>query len=232
MHLRSVTCHPDEYPTREHYPFSLPIFQRATDLTFDTPVTMFVGENGTGKSTLLEAIVHKCGIHVWRDETRRRFERNPYEDKFPEHISIEWIDGRVPGSFFSASVFQDFTEILDDWAVADPGQLKHFGGKSLVTQSHGQSIMSYLTARYKIRGLYLLDEPEAALSPKTQIELLKVFEAMSQDGHAQFIIATHSPILLSCPGATIFSFDRMPIAPVRYEETDHYRIYKSFLEGK
>jgi predicted ATPase len=232
MHLRSVTCHPERYPTREHYPFNLPIFQRPTELTFDTPVTIFVGENGTGKSTLLEALVHKCGIHVWRDETRHRVENNPYEDKFPEHISIEWTDGRVPGSFFSASVFQDFAEILDDWAAVDPGQLKHFGGRSLVTQSHGQSIMSYLSARYKIKGLYLLDEPEAALSPKTQIELLKVFESMSAAGHAQFIIATHSPILLSCPGATIYSFDRMPIAPVSYRETDHYRIYRQFLGEK
>ena len=231
MHLISVKCHPDEYPTREHYPFNLPIFQQATALTFDTPVTIFVGENGTGKSTLLEALVHKCGIHIWRDEERRRFENNPYEDKFPEHISIEWADGRVPGSFFSASVFQDFAEMLDDWAAADPGQLKHFGGKSLVTQSHGQSIMSYLSARYKIRGLYLLDEPEVALSPKTQLQLLDVFTNMAADGHAQFIIATHSPILLSCHGATIYSFDRIPIAPVRYEETDHYRIYKRFMDG-
>ena len=231
MHLRSVSCHPDGYPTREHYPFNLDVFQQPTTLTFDSPITIFVGENGSGKSTLLEALAHKCGIYIWRDTARTPFRYNPYEKMLPEHISIEWADGRVPGSFFSADVFKDFTEILDEWAADDPGQLKHFGGNSLVTQSHGQSVMSFLSARCRIRGLYLFDEPEAALSPKSQIRLLKVLTEMAEAGHAQFIMCTHSPILLSCPGARLYRFDSIPIAPVRYEETEHYKIYRKFIGG-
>ena len=180
-------------------------------------MTLFVGENGTGKSTLLEALARKAGIHIWYDGEKARFEINPYEQQFHRYIEVQWTRGRVPGSFFGSSVFQDFARALDAWAASDPGQLEYFGGKSLLTQSHGQSIMSFFKARYQIKGLYLLDEPETALSPRTQIALLDLLADLSAAGHAQFIIATHSPILLAC------------IAPIPYEQTDHYRIYKAFL---
>ena len=230
MHLKSITFHPHKFPTTDHYPFNLSIFHRTKEIRFDTPVSIFVGENGTGKSTLLEALSQKCGIYIWRNDERIRFEKNPYERKFWKYISVEWVNGRVPGSFFGSSVFRDFTQFLDEWAAADPGQLKYFGGKSLMTQSHGQSIMSFFKARYRIKGLYLMDEPETALSPKSQLELLDVLTKTGEKGHAQFIIATHSPIILACPGATIYSFDRIPIRTVRYEETEHYKIYKKFIE--
>jgi len=232
MHLKSVTIHPDRYPTKDRYPFDLRLFQETPGMSFDTPVTLFVGENGTGKSTLLEALARKAGIHIWHDGEKARFEVNPYEEQFHRCIEVRWADGRVPGSFFGSSVFQDFARTLDAWAAADPGQLDYFGGKSLLTQSHGQSIMSFFKARYQIKGLYLLDEPETALSPRTQIALLDLLAALGADGHAQFIIATHSPILLACPGATIYSFDHVPITPIPYEQTDHYRIYKAFLTDR
>lgn len=201
-------------------------------MRFDTPVSIFAGENGTGKSTLLEALSHRCGIHIWRNDEKIRFENNPYERKFWEYISVKWVNGRVPGSFFGSSVFKDFTQFLDEWAAADPGQLKYFGGKSLVTQSHGQSIMSFFKARYRIKGLYLLDEPETALSPRSQLGLLDVLARMGEKGHAQFVIATHSPIILSCPGATIFSFDHVPIRVIPYEETGHYKLYRGFMADR
>ncbi len=229
MHLNRVVFHPDTYPTREHYPFNLDIFHRTGQIALDRPVTMFVGENGTGKSTLLEAMARKAGIHIWQERGRTRFRYNPYENQFHRCISVEWADGWVPGSFFGSSVFQDFARILDEWAASDPGQLEYFGGKSLLTQSHGQSIMSFFKARYGIKGLYLMDEPETALSPVTQIALLKLLGRMAAAGHAQFIIATHSPILLACPGATIYSFDRTPIEPVAYEQTPHYQTYRDFM---
>jgi predicted ATPase len=232
IHLRNVSFHPDRYPTREHYPFNLSIFRRSKDLEFDSPVTIFVGENGTGKSTLLEALSHKCGIHIWRNNQRLRLERNPYEDRFYEYITVKWTDGRVPGSFFGSSVFQDFAYSLDEWAAADRGQLNYFGGKSLVTQSHGQSIMSFFMARYRIKGLYLLDEPETALSPKSQIGFLNMLSKVSGNGRAQFIMATHSPIILSCPGATIYSFDHTPIKSISYEETAHYQLYRDFMTDR
>jgi predicted ATPase len=232
MHLKKVTFHPETYPTSDHYPFSLHTFHQTRRITFDTPVTLFVGENGTGKSTLIEALADKCRIHIWRNSGGKRFEINPYEKLFCDHLSVEWVDGPVPGSFFGSSTFQDFVQILDEWAASDPDQLKLFGGKSLVSQSHGQSIMSFFKARYQIKGLYLLDEPETALSPKSQLKLLDLITEMGSTGIAQFIVATHSPILLACPGATIYSFDHIPIQSVSYEETEHYKIYKYFMEDR
>jgi predicted ATPase len=229
MHVRCLSFHPEKYPTDEHYPFNLDLFRRTPELTFETPVTCFVGENGTGKSTLLEALARRAGFHIWRERGRTRYRYNMYEDKLHRCISIEWTNGSVPGSYFGSAVFQDFARMLDEWAAADPGQLEYFGGRSLLTQSHGQSIMSFFRARYAVKGLYLMDEPETALSPRTQIALVRLLAEMAAAGHAQFIVATHSPILLACPGATLYNFDRAPITPVAYEETDHYQTYTAFL---
>jgi predicted ATPase len=232
MHLRRVDLCPEKFPTTEHYPFNLNIFHETKSILFDSPVTFFIGENGTGKSTLLEALTHRCGIYIWGCIERRRFKVNFYEQRLYEAINIEWTDGPVHGSFFASEIFRNFAQILDEWAAADPRSLDYFGGKSLVTQSHGQSIMSFFKARYKIKGIYFMDEPETALSPKTQLDLLTVLKDMSQAGHAQFIIATHSPIILACPGAKIYSFDHVPIRQMDYEDTEQYQIYKSFMEDR
>jgi predicted ATPase len=232
MHLNNVTFHPGKYPTKEAYPFSLPVFHKTKVVNFSSPITLFVGENGTGKSTLLEAIAIACGIHIWRNSERSRPSYNPYEDRLCNFITVNWQNGRVPGSFFGSQIFQHFAELLDTWAAADRGQLDYFGGKSLTTQSHGQSLMSFFESRYKIKGIYLLDEPETALSPKSQIELLSLLDKMSNAGHAQFIIATHSPILLACPNAKLYSFDSSEISSTSYEQTQHYRLYKSFFDKR
>ena len=232
MHLKKVTLHPGKYPTCKSYPFNLPLFHETGQVTFDSAVTLFAGENGTGKSTLLEALAAACNIHIWRNSERTRPDYNPYERMFHKYISVEWTNGRVPGSFFGSNIFQYFAELLDEWAAADRGQLNYFGGKSLTTQSHGQSLMSFFRSRYQIKGLYMLDEPETALSPRSQIELLDIIKNMGKAGHAQFIIATHSPLLLACPGAQIYAFDQKQIRPVLYEDTDHYLIYKSFMEDR
>jgi predicted ATPase len=121
---------------------------------------------------------------------------------------------------------------LDEWASSDPAMLNYYGGKSLTALSHGQSLMSYFRNRYRIRGLYLVDEPETALSPKTQLEFVQLLKEMGDQGHAQFIVATHSPILLACPGADIYSFDEIPVKRVRYEETEHFRLYKGFMNHR
>jgi predicted ATPase len=229
MHLKSITLHPSKYPTKDHYPFNLPLFQEAKRIAFDTTVTLFVGENGSGKSTLLQALSHACGIHIWQEAERIRFNRNPYEDKFSDYLTVEWADGKVPGSFFGSEIFRHFRQILDEWAAADPGQLKYFGGRSLMTQSHGESLMSFFRARYQIKGLYLLDEPETALSPRSQLEFQKLLSKACDTDDAQFVIATHSPILLACPRAVIYSFDHQSLRTVQYEETEHYRVYKNFF---
>ena len=232
MHLKSLTLLPEKYPTRQHYPFNQQVFHQTRRLEFKSPVTLFVGENGSGKSTLLEALCHKCGIHIWREVERTRFEVNPYEDQLYHYLAVEWTNSRVPGSFLGSDVFRYFAHSLDEWAAADPGMLDYFGGKSLVTQSHGQSLLSFFRARYRLKGLYLLDEPETALSPRSQLELVKILRDTSQAGHAQFIVATHSPILLACPDAAIYSFDHIPVKPIAYEETDHYQLYKGFMQDR
>lgn len=221
--------HPEEYPSDRHYPFALPIFNQTGKMTFECPVTFFVGENGAGKSTLLEALARAGDIHIWRKREGARYQYNPYEKQLYKFISLEWANGRVPGSYFGSEIFNDFRRIVDSWAASDPGQLKYFGGKSLVTQSHGQSIMSYFRSRYKIKGIYFLDEPETALSPKSQLEFLDILHENGKAGHAQFIIATHSPLLLAYEDARIYSFDHSPARVISYQDTEHYQIYKRFL---
>ena len=232
MHLRQVELFPERYPTRDKYPFNLPLFHETRRVAFETPVTFFAGENGSGKTTLLRAIAKKCGINTWDGVPAARFEHNKYEDRLHTAIGLEWANGSVPGSFFSSQRFQNLARDLDEWAVSDPGMLKYFGGASLITQSHGQSLMAFFRARYKIEGLFLMDEPETALSPRTQLELLRLIREMSAAGHAQFIIASHSPILLASPGARIYSFDRAPLAAIDYEDTEYYRVYRDFMEDR
>lgn len=232
MHITSITFHPDKYPVLDSYPFNLKIFQKSKRIDFTCPVTFFVGENGTGKSTLLRAICQKCGIHIWEDTGGKRYRLNTYENCFYKFIDVKWVDGPVTGSYFSSQIFHDFARYLDEWAHADPGMLDYFGGDSLLTQSHGESLISFFTARYKIKGIYFMDEPETALSPKSQLKLLKLLKESTVDGHAQFIITSHSPILLAYPGAVLYDFDTSVIKRTRYENTEYYRIYKDFMNNK
>ena len=156
MHLKKVNLHPDKYPTREHYPFNLDIFSVTTSLSFNAPVTFFVGENGSGKSTLLDAITRRCGIMMWQGIQRPRFKASPYEKDLYQTIDVEWQDKRVPGSFFGSHIFQNFAQLWDEWLTMDPGLIEYLGGKSLMSQSHGQSLMAYFTSRFKLKGIYFL----------------------------------------------------------------------------
>lgn len=229
MHLTSVLFYPERYPTREQYPFNQEIFQDTRGLHFTTPVTFFAGENGTGKSTLLEALAFKCSIHIWRESERLPFDANPYRELLYRFIGVGWVNGVVPGSFFSSQWFRHFAQNVDEWAANDPEMLRYFGGRSLVSQSHGESLMSYFRARYHIKGLYLLDEPETALSPRTQLEFVRLLSEISRKGDAQFIIASHSPIILACPGARIYDFNHSPLREIRYQDTDHFQVYRDFF---
>ena len=232
LHLKEVRILSDEFPTRDYYPFNLGVLQQTETIPFSSSVTFLIGENGSGKSTLLEALTHRCGIYIWSGEQRSRCEINPFEDKLFLYLKAEWTDGIVPGSFFSSQIFRNFAQIVDEWEADNPGQIDYFGGKSLLTQSHGQSLMSFFKARYKIKGLYLLDEPETALSPKSQLEFLRLLQETGQRGQAQFIIATHSPLLLAYPGGQIFSFDSPCVGEVEYEDTAHYKLYKQFFTDR
>ena len=232
MHLIKVKINSDNYPTNRYYPFNIPTLRETPELTFRRPVVFFVGENGSGKSTLLDAITRKCGIHIWDKPRRHVIHNNPYETRLADYISVTWANGSVPGSLFRAETFRDFADFLDDVALCDPGRLKYHGGHILNTLSHGEAIMSYFSGRFHVKGLYLLDEPEAAFSPSSQVRFLKLLRRLEAEGHAQFIMATHSPILLAYPGAQIFNFDSSRIEEVDYEDTTHYRLYKQFFTDR
>lgn len=232
MYITQVKLHSEYYPTDRYYPFNIPTLRRTAALVLKKPMVFFVGENGSGKSTLLEALTRKCGVHIWETPKRRAGYDNPYADRLTDFIDVTWANGYVPGSLFRAETFQEMADFLDDAALCDPGRLAYQGGRMLNTLSHGEGMLSYFQGRYHVKGLYFLDEPEAALSPASQIKFLKLLQLLADGGQVQFIIATHSPILLAYPGAQIFSFDEGHIEEVTYEETAHYRIYKQFFTDR
>ncbi len=229
MYITSVRLHNGHYPTNRYYPFNVPVLRTTSQITFQRPVTFFVGDNGSGKSTLLEAITRKCGVHTWDQPKRHVAHENPYETRLADFIEVAWGAERVAGSLFKAETFRELADFLDDVAVCDPGRLQYHGGRMLNTLSHGQGMLTYFRGRFDRKGLYLLDEPEAALSPKSQVLFLELLETFAAAGQTQFIIATHSPILLSLRGAQIYSFDGPRVQEVHYEETEHYQVYRQFF---
>jgi predicted ATPase len=229
MYITKIKIKGAEFPTDRFYPFNVPAIRDTAELTIRRPIAFFVGENGSGKSTLLDAITRGCGVHVWDQPRRHLAHNNPYEALLSKYVNITWANGRVAGSLFRAETFRDFADFLDDVALCDPGRLEYHGGRILNTLSHGEGIISYFHGRFRLRGLYFLDEPEAALSPANQIKFLELLKQVGTNGQSQFLIATHSPILLACPGAQIFSFDASCIREVGYTETEHYRIYRQFF---
>lgn len=231
MHLRRVVLKPETYPRRTRYPFDLPALRGTTCVDLDSPVTLLVGANGSGKTTFLEAVTTRAGIHIWRGEDRTRFDASPHERELWRYLDLEWTAGPCVGAHFASTLFRNFAQLVDEWASTDPGVIERFGGASLLTQSHGQSIMSFLRARLALGGIYFLDEPETALSPTTQLELRDLLAAVARRPDTQLVVATHSPILLSCPGARILSFDRAPVGVVEYTDTEHYRVYRRIFGG-
>lgn len=207
------------------YPFNMKAFQDGIDLQIDKNVTFLVGENGSGKSTLLEGIAECCGFNP--EGGNRDHYREVFEDRsaFAKALRLSWFPKIAEGFFMRAESFFNFAGYLD--SVSD---LRAYGGKSLLEQSHGESFISLFLNRFE-QGIYILDEPEAALSPQRQLSFLKIINDLETPGHAQFIIATHSPILLSYPGATIYSLDGDSIQPVNYQDTDHYLITRDFLNA-
>jgi predicted ATPase len=229
MHLKSIAIHADRFPNRRYFPFSLPVFQTPQELSLRRPLTLFVGENGSGKTTLLDAVAHRCGVPVWDKPRRHQAHANPFETELKRYLTVTWANGSVPGSLFRAETFREFADFLDDVALCDPGRLEYQGGRILNTVSHGQGFLSYFAGRFQRRGLYLLDEPEAALSPASQLRLVELLQRLEAEGQTQFIIATHSPFLLAYPGAQILSFDSTQIEEVTCDETAHLRIYRHFF---
>ena len=219
MFIQKLRINWDTLP-KNSYVHNIPAIKSITELQFDKPITFFVGENGSGKSTLLEAIAVEFGYNS--EGGTRNYNFSTYYDISPLSESISLVKGwKRPrfGYFFRAETF---------FNVATASMVE-YSGENYHANSHGEGNLRFLA--YDKPGLYLMDEPEAALSPQRQLTLLKHIYDMSNKG-AQFIIATHSPILLACPNSQIFSFDHGEIAPCDYENTLSYQITKRFLFNK
>ncbi|WP_199614223.1 AAA family ATPase [Paenibacillus alkalitolerans] len=230
MFLRSVTLLKEKITDFETYPFTVPAIRGMDTLDFDSQVTFFVGENGSGKSTLLEAIAYQCGFNTAGGGRNNAHEVDSSQSALGDYIRLSWLPRVTQGFFLRAESFYHFASHLDQLAKDDPiFNYEGYGGRSLHQQSHGESFLSLFLNRFGSKGIYLLDEPEAALSPARQLAFLRIIHQLVSSRNTQFIIATHSPLLLGYPDANIFSFDSASIEDIRYEDTEHYQITKGFL---
>lgn len=201
------------------------------ELAFSRPVTFFVGENGTGKSTLLEGIAVACGFNPEGGGRNFSFSTSDTHSELCELLTIS-RSAYFRDSFFlrAESVYNTATHIEEmDKLPFGPKASESYGG-SLHLKSHGESFMAIIEKRLGGNGLYIFDEPEAALSPSRQLELLGHIRRLEQE-NSQLIIATHSPILMAYPNAEILRFSEDGIAPVSYKQTEHYQITKQFLDA-
>jgi predicted ATPase len=254
IHLRSL--HIDLEDTPDTYPFTVPVIVQLERIVFRSPVTFFAGENGTGKSTLLEGIAAGArlptvgGQDIDADDTLK-----PARD-LAERLRLQWEKRTHRGFFLRAEDFFNFSirmarivadmdELGSDYEQRFEGYGRQLAqgvargqraevvkryGENLDARSHGESFLTLFESRFVPDGLYLLDEPDTALSPQRQLALLHMLKSMVNQ-EAQFIIATQSPILMAFPGATILSFDRCPAEEVPYGQVDQVVLARSFLNN-
>ncbi|MEW6734369.1 MAG: AAA family ATPase [Acidobacteriota bacterium] len=238
----------------DRFPFNIPLVKTLKEIEFTRPVTFFVGENGSGKSTFLEAIAAGIGSVAVGGEDIQRDKTLKYANSLATQLKFVWNKKTSRGFFLRAEDFFNFAkrinrmkEELDEFASEFEENLTGYGlqrakgtvagqkaalieqyGKDLDANSHGESFLKLFQARFVSGGLYLLDEPEAPLSPLRQLSLLSMLKDMIGQ-QAQFIIATHSPILMAFPDATIYSFDNYPVAEASYDELEHVCLTRAFL---
>ena len=214
----------DKVESFARYPFCLPAIASLERIELHPKVSFFVGENGSGKSTLLEAIAVSLGFNAEGGSKNFNFATRRSHSELHEYLRIaKGIKRPRDGYFLRAESFFNVATEIDNLNA-----VHSYGGRSLHEQSHGESFLALLMERFGGQGLYILDEPEAALSPQRQLAVLSRIHDLILDG-SQFIIATHSPILMAYPEASIFQCSGEGITEVAYEETEHYRITRDFL---
>ncbi|MBQ1332035.1 MAG: AAA family ATPase [Lachnospiraceae bacterium] len=209
------------------YLWQIPALSGLEELRFSAPVTFFVGENGSGKSTLLEAVAVSCGFNPEGGTRNYRF--STYDSHSELCGAVRMIRGarREKGGYFlRAESFYNVATAEEEYSRGPGGVPQEFHFKS-----HGESFLALVQRNFRGDGLYLLDEPEAALSPQRQLALMAEIRRCTDAG-AQFLIATHAPILLGFPGAEILSFDEGRIHPCAYEDTESYQVTKMFLDRR
>ena len=234
--LQNVTLKKENIPSFSAYPYCLPAIRTLQSLAFHPNVTFIIGENGTGKSTLLEGIAIALGFNAEGGTKNFRFSTNDSHSSLHEYLRIsKSFNTPNDGFFLRAESFYNVASYIDEMD-ADPEArgnpvIDSYGGVSLHKQSHGESFFSLFMNRFSGQGLYILDEPEAALSPMRQLSMLIRMHELAEQG-SQFVIATHSPILMAYPESTIYSLTQEGIHESTLEETEHYQTTKLFFENR
>lgn len=223
--LKSVTLRRDWVDSFEVFPYSIPAIKHLHTLELHPRVTFLVGENGSGKSTLLEAIAVAEGFNAEGGSRHAMFQTKETHDKdLPRKLELG--RNKIPRSdsyFLRAESFYNLSSYIEEIGMSHA-----YGDKPLHQQSHGEAFLSLMAQRLTGNGLYLMDEPEAALSPQRQLAFLAALHDLVSKG-GQFVIATHSPIIMAYPDATILHFSASGIAPLAYDETEHYKVTRAFI---
>ena len=231
-YLKRVWLEPSRITDRAAYPFCLPLLRDDFELSFDRAITIIVGENGTGKSTLLEGIAVLAGY----DEAGGGKGYMPVDHSdaletmggsLSTALRASWLPKITKGWFFRAESFFSVARYLDKAAKDDP-----FGGPppDFLSHSHGEGFLRFFEERCQRQGIFIFDEPESALSPARQIEFLKLMRRMDEIGHCQIIMATHAPMLMAYPNATLLRLTKYGLDPVTVKETDHYKVMREFCD--
>jgi predicted ATPase len=222
-YLRRVWLDPSRISDRRAYPFCLPFLNDDFELSFDSPITIIVGENGAGKSTLLEGIAVLAGY----DEAGGGKSYTPVDHSnalevmggtLSSALRASWLPKITNGWFFRAETFFSVARYLD--AVGS--------GPDFLSHSHGEGFLRFFEERCQRQGIYIFDEPESALSPARQMEFLKLMRRMEQSTICQIVMATHSPMLMAYPGARLVRLTKYGLEPVTVKETDHFRVMREF----
>jgi predicted ATPase len=231
LHLELIR---DRIPDEARYPFNLPAVRGLSRLLFHPKVTFLIGENGSGKSTLVEAIAIACGLNPEGGSRNFNFSTRSTHSQLDECLRMARAPASPGDSYFlrAESFYNVASEIerLDKEPYGGPPIIGAYGGKSLHEQSHGESFFALFKNRFRSHGLYLLDEPEAALSPNRQLQFLCLLHDYVKRG-CQFVIATHSPIIMSYPEAVIYCLESNGLREVAYADTEHYLVTRGFLSN-
>ncbi|MBU3098068.1 MULTISPECIES: AAA family ATPase [Clostridium] len=233
QYLRRLELKRESVESFSNYPFCLPTIKNLSSLDFHPKVTFIVGENGSGKSTILEAIAIACGFNPEGGTINFNFSSMNTHSELYKYIKlVKGVKKPENGFFLRAESFYNLASNIDelDRVYGGPKLVSSYGGQSLHKQSHGESFFAVFMNRFGGNGLYILDEPEAALSPSRQMSMITRIHELVNMG-SQFIISTHSPIIMAYPESTIYEIkDKMEV--VRYEETENYQITKNFINNR
>lgn len=227
--VRSITPGRDGIPEADRFPLNLPLVRNFRGLDLHPAVTFLVGENGSGKSTFLEAVAVRMGFPETGGPLSKDSFVRDLDGGLHDYLALRGSHRRPSDGFFlRAEAFFGFATELDERILDEPWVLDAYGARSLNERSHGEAFLQLIQERFRWESLFVLDEPEAALSPQRQLVLLKEMDILVRGG-CQFLVATHSPILMAYPDAWIYSLDGGRFERVAWEDTDHVRTTRAFL---